>query len=154
MANPITMPIRPPTPPTPPTPTHQFNYSISILINLKNNNNISYYTDLIKDAGKNTNSTHTYEDYDFEGINNYIKKQNTIITLEFDETQNLCNFIKFTKLFRDLTIESIYDNNKILHATKQALNSVNKTLHSKEALEATIANNMTKPKYADIYNNL
>ena len=44
-------------------------YSISVILNLKTNNNITNTYDLVVDIAKNCNTTNTYEDYDLNGVN-------------------------------------------------------------------------------------
>tara|TARA_B110001452_G_scaffold175369_2_gene147066 strand:- start:30 stop:431 length:402 start_codon:yes stop_codon:yes gene_type:complete len=130
------------------------NYSISILINLKNNSNHLNIENLIYDSGISCNSINIYTDFELEGINNYIKKNNKIIILEFDNTSNISDFIKFIKYVSEIIIESIYSDNKILYATKKYLNSLNKNLHDKNELEKVIETNKLLEEYTQIYRSL
>ena len=72
-------------------------YSISLNINLKNNNNHSETENLLIDCGNNLYASNLYKDYELEGINNFIKKNNKIILFEFEELNNITNFIILLK---------------------------------------------------------
>ena len=54
-------------------------YSIAINMNLKNISNHLELENLIYDCGNNCNSINIYNDYELQGINKYIKKNNKII---------------------------------------------------------------------------
>ena len=130
------------------------NYSISLILDLKNNSNHMSIENLIYDSGNNCNTTSIYNDYELEGINNYIKKNNKIIILEFDNKIFLCNFIKFIKHIKEITIEYIYESNIMLYATKKYLNSINNRLHNKQDLIKKITENKLKDEFREIYNSL
>ena len=54
-------------------------YSISKIIDLKKNNNISNTENLLKEIADNCNTINIYEDYQLDGINKYIKTNYKII---------------------------------------------------------------------------
>ena len=133
-------------------------FSISLNINLKNNSEHLAIENMIKDCANNTNVINIYNDFELEGINNYIKKNNIIIILEYDNINFFCNFINFMreiiKYNKTIHIEYIYDNNNILYATKKYINSLNSDLINKENLYIKIEENSKNPKYKRIYNLL
>ena len=134
-------------------------YSISLNINLKNNNNHSETENLLIDCGNNLYASNIYNDYELEGINNFIKKNNKIILFEFEE---LNNFTDFIILLKDLKknqnhkfyIEYIYYINNILYANNKYLNNLNPNLISKKDLLEKIEINKANPIFSSIYKNL
>ena len=140
-------------------------YSISLIVDLKNNSDHSQTENLIYDIGYNCNASNIYNDFELEGINNYVKKNNKIIILEFESIESICKFISFLKNIKlqtqtkpktqtKPTIEYIYENNNILYATNKYLNSLDSTQHNKQDLLKKIEANRLKEEYKLIYNNL
>lgn len=129
-------------------------FSISIVINIKNQSNHFFLENLLYEAAENCNMLSLYNDHEIEGINKHIKKHNSIICIEFEIQNELINFIKFVKTIKQLQIESIYKNNSILFASEKYLNSVNTMLYDKNELKKTIKENHEQEQYKDLYNNL
>lgn len=134
-------------------------YNISLSINLKNNNNHSETENLLIDCGNNLYASIIYNDYELEGINNFIKKNNKIILFEFEELENLNNFIILLKDFKKnnnhkFYIEYIYYKNDMLYASTKYLNNINQNLITKEELLKKIETNKNNPIFSSIYNNL
>ena len=130
------------------------NYTISLIINLKNNSNHSQLENIIYESGNNCNATNIFDDYELEGINKYIKTNNKIIILEFYNKSSFCTFLKFIKTIKQIGIEYIYESNNILYATKRYLNSTNNSLQNKTCLTQKIEKNKLKNDYKDIYTGL
>ena len=126
-------------------------YTISLIINLKNKNNGTELENLIKDSSINCNSSSNYSDFNLEGTNNYVKTNDKIIILEFEEMNNILNFIEFIRTIKDIKIEYIYNNNNILFATKKYLKNLDRNLHNKIELIDTINKNKLNNKYKKIY---
>ena len=103
------------------------NLTISINQNLKFNNEHLQVENLIHDIANNTNCYNIYNDFDLDGINNYIKNNNKIYIIEYDNIDYFINFLVFIKTIikknKNLYIEYIYDNNNILYASKKYLNN-------------------------------
>ena len=129
-------------------------FSISIVINIKNQSNHFFLENLLYEAAENCNMLSLYNDHEIEGINKHIKKHKSIICIEFEIQNELINFIKFVKTIKQLQIESIYKNNSILFASEKYLNSVNTMLYDKNELKKTIKENHQQEQYKDLYNNL
>ena len=134
-------------------------YSISLNINLKNNNNHSETENLLIDCGNNLYASNIYNDYELEGINNFIKKNNKIILFEFEELNNLNDFIILLKDLKKnqnhkFYIEYIYYINNILYANNKYLNNLNPNLISKKDLLEKIEINKANPIFSSIYKNL
>ena len=128
-------------------------YSIALILNLKNSNGIGL-ENLIYDACNDCNVTYIYNDYELEGINKHIKKNNKIIISEFETLENICNFITFIKFMREITIQYIYENNNILYAYKKYINNLDYSLHDKEKILKSIKINEKNEKYKAIFNSL
>jgi hypothetical protein len=134
-------------------------YSISLNINLKNNNNHSETENLLIDCGNNLYASNIYNDYELEGINNFIKKNNKIILFEFEELNNLTDFIILLKDLKKnqnhkFYIEYVYYINNILYANNKYLNNLNPNLISKKDLLEKIEINKANPIFSSIYKNL
>lgn len=127
------------------------NYSISIIINLKKNNNITNTYDLVIDIAKNCNTTNIYEDYELNGINNYIKTNNTIIIFDFESSKNIEDFLTIIVSLKSISIEYIFNENIIIYASNKYLNNLSKSLHNKKTIMETIDNNKKNSNYCKIY---
>ena len=128
-------------------------FSISLIINLKKSN-ISEMENVIKESSQNCNVTNIYYDFDLEGINKNIKKNNKIMILEYDNELNFINFLKLIKLLKEITIEYIYYDNSILYCSKKYLSNLEKTLHNKDEIINIILNNKKNINFKNIYNIL
>ena len=126
-------------------------YSISIRIDIKKNSNHIELENLIYDCGYNLNSTNIFNDFDLDGRNKFVKNNNKIIILEFEEENNLLNFIKFIKKMKKLDIEYIYEKNNIIYADKKYLNNID---YDKNFLIDKININYELDKYKKINNLL
>ena len=128
-------------------------FTISLIINLKKYN-ASNTENIIKESSQNCNVSSIYYDFDLEGINKYIKKNNKIIILEFEKEIDIINFLKFITLMREILIEYIYYENSILYSSKKYLDEVSKTLHNKNDLLDKIESNKKNNNFKKIYNTL
>lgn len=129
-------------------------YTISININLKNNMNNESTKNLLIESGLNLNLINYYFDYDLEGINNHIKKNNEIIIIEFEELTNIIDYINFIINIDNISIEYVYDNNNILYGSKKYLNSLKDNNQDKKKLLEIIDNNKNKVEYNKLYKSL
>ena len=128
-------------------------FTISLIIDLKKCNPTNT-ENIIKESSQNCNVISSYYDFDLEGINKYIKKNNKIIILEFEEIIDLLNFLKFITLMREILIEYIYYENSILYSTKNYLDKLSKTLYNKNTLINKIECNKKNNKFKKIYDLL
>ena len=128
--------------------------TISININLKNNKNNESTKNLLIESGLNLNLINYYFDYDLEGINNHIKKNNEIIIIEFEELTNIIDYINFIINIDNISIEYVYDNNNILYGSKKYLNSLKDNNQDKKKLLEIIDNNKNKVEYNKLYKSL
>ena len=129
-------------------------YTISININLKNNMNNESTKNLLIESGLNLNLINYYFDYDLEGINNHIKKNNEIIIIEFEELTNIIDYINFIINIDNISIEYVYDDNNILYGSKKYLNSLKDNNQDKKKLLEIIDNNKNKVEYNKLYKSL
>ncbi len=129
-------------------------YTISININLKNNMNNDATKNLLIESGLNLNLINYYFDYDLEGINNHIKKNNEIIIIEFEELTNIIDYINFIINIQNINIEYVYDDNNILYGSKKYLNSLKDNNQDKKKLLEIIDNNKNKVEYKTLYRSL
>ena len=135
-------------------------YSISIVLDYKNNNSISYYNELLENIASSIDNTTIYKDYELTGTNNYVKDNRCITIIEIDnddENSNITNIINIMELIlpiKDLTIEYIYHNNNILFCSKKYLNNLNKNLHNKKDITNKIEENKKNSNYEKIYKSL
>jgi hypothetical protein len=129
-------------------------YTISININLKNNINSESRKNLLIESGFNLNLINYYFDYDLEGINNHIKKNNEIVIMEFEELNNIIDYINFIINIENINIEYIYDDNNILYGSKKYLNSLRDNNQDKKNLLKIINNNRNNMEYNKLYKSL
>lgn len=129
-------------------------YTISININLKNNINSESTKNLLIESGFNLNLLNYYFDYELEGINNHVKKNNEIIIIEFEELNNIIDYINFIINMQNINIEYVYDDNNILYGSKKYLNSLKDNNQDKKKLVEIINNNKNNMKYNKLYKSL
>jgi hypothetical protein len=129
-------------------------YTISININLKNNINSESTKNLLIESGFNLNLLNYYFDYELEGINNHVKKNNEIIIIEFEELNNIIDYINFIINMQNINIEYVYDDNNILYGSKKYLNSLKDNNQDKKKLVEIINNNKNNMKYDKLYKSL
>tara|TARA_B100001094_G_C17859697_1_gene636814 strand:- start:118 stop:516 length:399 start_codon:yes stop_codon:yes gene_type:complete len=129
-------------------------YNIAINIKLKNNLNVSGNENLIYDIANNLNSKYIYYDYELEGVNKYIKKNNKIMIIEFENNNDLYNFIKIIKTIKETIIDYIYYENNIIYGSKNYLNNLNDTFISKNELINKIEKNKLNNDFKNILNLL
>ena len=112
---------------------------------------------LIYDIANNTNCYNIYNDYELDGINNYIKNNNKIYIIEYDNIDYFINFLSFVKNIiknnKNLYIEYIYNNNDILYASQKYLNNRKETNVTKNDLLNNIEINKNNKIYNKIYNH-
>ena len=125
-------------------------YSICLSINLKKTS-LSDNEDLIIHAAYNTERSNIYYDYELEGINNYIKKNNKIIVIEYDIINNFINFLEFIIKFRDIIIDYIYYDNTIVYYSNKYLNSLDKEIIDKKTIKNTVESAIASNKHCKIY---
>jgi hypothetical protein len=132
-------------------------YNISIAINNKVFD-FSYYSDIITNIANNLNCTIIYEDFELEGINNYVKNNYKIIVVEFDYLQNIIDFIKFVKEIlmtnKILEIQYIYYENSILYCSNKYYNSLDRDFCDKDKIKINLEKNRLNSKYSKLYNIL
>tara|TARA_Y100000389_G_scaffold192607_2_gene220284 strand:- start:22 stop:420 length:399 start_codon:yes stop_codon:yes gene_type:complete len=129
-------------------------YSIAINIKLKNSSNVSSSENLVYDIANNLNSINIYYDYELEGINKFIKKNNKIMIIEFDNKNDIYNFIKIIKTLKELIIDYIYYENNILYGSSKYLNNLNDSFISKNELINKIEKNKLNNNFKEIFNIL
>lgn len=129
-------------------------YSISIIIDLKKNNNISNTENLLREIGYNCKTINIYEDYQLDGINKYIRTNYKILIFEFEMIDNIENFLELIVSFRNVKIEYIYYENSALYVSKKYLNDLSNTTSDKKKIEDTIEKNKIKREYNKIYSLL
>ena len=129
-------------------------YNIAINIKLKNNSNVSSSENLIYDIANNLNSIYIYYDYELEGINKYIKKNNKVMIIEFENNNDLYNFIKIIKTIKETIIDYIYYENNIIYGSKNYLNNLNDSFISKNELITKIEKNKLNNDFKEIFNIL
>ena len=129
-------------------------YNIAINIKLKNNSNVSSIENLIYDIANNLDSNTIYYDYELEGINKYIKKNNKIMIIEFENNNDLYSFIKIVKTIKEVTIDYIYYENNIIYGSKKYLNNLNDSFISKEELINKIESNKLNSNFKYLFNLL
>jgi hypothetical protein len=121
---------------------------------LKNNSNVSSSENLVYDISNNLNSINIYYDYEVEGINKFIKKNNMIMIIDFDNKNDIYNFIKIIKTLKELMIDYIYYENNILYGSSKYLNNLNDSFITKNEIINKIEKNKLNNDFKEIFNIL
>lgn len=134
-------------------------YSISIITDYKNTNNICFNNELLKNIASNIPNTIIYNDYELSGTNNYIKNNtcSTIIEINSDDVsaiKALVNIIELLIHIKELSIEYIYNMNNIIYCSKKYLNNLDTNLHDKKDIIKKLEINKQDNIYSPIYKAL
>ena len=109
-------------------------FSISLVINLKNNQDHTCIENIILDSARNLNTINIFYDYELSGINNYIKNNNKIIIIEFDHEESSYEFCKFVKTLKKVYIEYVYYENNIIYGCNKYINAKNNLINKYDLL--------------------
>jgi hypothetical protein len=131
-------------------------FSLSIISDYKNNNNITFNNELLQNIASNIPNSIIYTDYEVSGTNNYIKTNTSSTIIEIDDTniENIITIIELLIPITELQIEYIYDDNNILYCSKKYLNNINKNLHNKSELIKKLEDNKKDINYSKLYKTL
>jgi len=96
-------------------------YTIEVSFNVVNTGSVTELLQSVKLYAEECGCENVYEDYEFENKTQFIRRH-CIITADFSQL-NICEmikFLKFIKNYRDIYLESIYDetSNILLYASK------------------------------------
>lgn len=97
-------------------------YNIEVSINIIKNSSVSEMENEVIDHAEKYGGIYYYKDYEFDN-NIYIKRNHSIITINFDSSVNISFFIQFLKYIKNkngIFIEVIYEepSSEILYASK------------------------------------
>ena len=96
-------------------------YTIELSFNVINNCSVTEVLQGVKVYAEECGCEQIYEDYEFENKIQFIRRH-CIITANFSQLNivEMIKFLKFIKSYRDLYLESIYDetSNILLYASK------------------------------------
>ena len=128
-------------------------FSLSIISDYKNNNSITYTTELLQNIASNIPNSLIYTDYEVSGINKYIKTNTCSTIIEIDSTSiaSIITIIELLLPIKELQIEYIYHDNNILYCSKKYLNNVDKTLHNKSTLIKKLEDNRKNDEYNELF---
>ena len=128
-------------------------FSLSIISDYKNNNSITYTTELLQNIASNIPNSLIYTDYEVSGINKYIKTNTCSTIIEIDSTSiaSIITIIELLLPIKELQIEYIYHDNNILYCSKKYLNNVDKTLHNKSTLIKKLEDNRKNAEYNELF---
>jgi len=134
-------------------------YTISIITDLKNTNNISFNNELLKNIASNIPNSLLYNDYELSGVNNYVKNNScsTIIEIASEDISAIKNIVTIIELIihiKELAIEYIYNDNNIIYCSKKYVNNLDVNLHNKKDILKKIEENKKNDEYHTIYKAL
>ena len=105
-------------------------YLIELAVNLKNITNLTEIRNNLYNKAEKCQVETYYSTYEFMGVNRSLQRNHCILTFKFRENEELvAEFIKYTKLFHNVSIESVgYDNLifKLMYASRKYLNIMEK----------------------------
>jgi hypothetical protein len=96
-------------------------YTIEVSFNVVNTGSVTEVLQSVKLYAEECGCEHFYEDYEFENKTQFIRRH-CVITANFSQLNigEMIKFLKFIKNYRDIYLESIYDetSNILLYASK------------------------------------
>lgn len=113
-------------------------YLVEISVNMKKNLNVSKIIDSIIEIGNNHRLKKYYKEYEFIGKNRRIYRNHCILTMEFEEHDELLSlFIKKVKAINKVKIECVALDDiiyKLIYVSRNYLNIMEKEF-AKDYLE-------------------
>ena len=103
-------------------------FTIYIVIDLKKVTRLEDLKSILKDSAINLNCEQEYFTCETEGINNIITKNNIIYVVEFDNIENLQQYVEFTKTLSKIKIELVCERDNILYMSRQYIKSLDNNI--------------------------
>jgi chemotaxis methyl-accepting protein methylase len=126
-------------------------YTIYLVIDLKQTSSLEDLKNIMRDSAINLNCIDEYFTHETEGINSTIKKNNIIYVVEFENLENLQQYIEFTKTLTKVKIELVCERDTIIYMSKQYQKTIDTNIVDKEDIEKKIEKYKSNNKYNRLY---
>lgn len=126
-------------------------YTIYLVIDLKQTSSLEDLKNIMRDSAINLNCIDEYFTHETEGINSTIKKNNIIYVVEFENLENLQQYIEFTKTLTKVKIELVCERDTIIYMSKQYEKTIDTNIVDKEVIEKKIEKYKSNNKYSRVY---
>ncbi len=126
-------------------------FTIYIVIDLKKVTRLEELKSMLKDSAINLNCEQEYFTYETEGINNMITKNNIIYVVEFDNIENLQQYVEFTKTLSKIKIELVCERDNILYMSRQYIKSLDNNIVDVREIEKKIEKYKNNNRYTRLY---
>ena len=126
-------------------------FTIYIVIDLKKVTRLEELKSILKDSAINLNCEQEYFTYETEGINNMITKNNIIYVVEFDNIENLQQYVEFIKSLSKIKIELVCERDNILYMSRQYNKSLDTNIADREEIEKKIEKYRNSNRYTRLY---
>ena len=126
-------------------------YTIHLIIDLKNTTSLEDIKNLLRDSAINLNCEQEYFTHETEGINNRIKRNNIIYVVEFSILDNVEKYIEFIKTVKKVKIELVCERNTIMWMSKQYDKSLDTNIVDREYITRTIEVYKCNNTYSRLY---
>tara|TARA_B100000902_G_C27250855_1_gene885186 strand:+ start:723 stop:1127 length:405 start_codon:yes stop_codon:yes gene_type:complete len=126
-------------------------YSIHLVIDLKKTSRLEDLKNIMRDSAINFNCTHEYFLHETEGINSIIKKNNIIYVAEFENIENLQQYIKLIKTVTKVKIELVCSGMNIIYMSKLYEKSLDSNIVDIREIEKKIEHYKNNNKYNKLY---
>lgn len=126
-------------------------YTIYLVIDLKQTSSLEDLKNIMRDSAINLNCIDEYFTHETEGINSTIKKNNIIYVVEFENLENLQQYIEFTRTLTKVKIELVCERDTIIYMSKQYEKTIDTNIVDKEDIEKKIEKYKSNNKYNRLY---
>ena len=127
-------------------------YTIYQVINLMNTSScLEHLKNILRDSATNLNCKQEYFTHETEGINCTITKNNIIYVAEFENIDNLQQYVEFTKTLTKVKIELICESDVIIYMSKQYEKTLDTNSIDKKSIQKKIEKYKTNNKYNKLY---
>ena len=126
-------------------------FTIHLIIDLKNTTSLEDIKNLLRDSAINLNCEQEYFTHETEGINNRIKRNNIIYVVEFSILDNVEKYIEFIKTVKKVKIELVCERNTIMWMSKQYDKSLDTNIVDREYITRTIDVYKCNNTYSRLY---
>jgi len=126
-------------------------FTIHLIIDLKNTTSLEDIKNLLRDSAINLNCEQEYFTHETEGINNRIKRNNLIYVVEFSILDNVEKYIEFIKTVKKVKIELVCERNTIMWMSKQYDKSLDTNIVDREYITRTIDVYKCNNTYSRLY---
>lgn len=129
-------------------------YCVYLIVNLKIICQLETLKQIIQESAKNCDCVSEYFTHETEGTNNKITKNNIIYVVTFANQQKLESYIEFIATLKEIEVESIFHNDKIIFGSKKYIKSISQERQDVDKIKDQLTNNKKNNYFKKLFDIL